>query len=176
MSPCTATALASSSHRVSKASKAVEGNVEFRVADRASHRVDGAHVLVVDPQGRVIASGKTDTSGTWMVRMNVPQDPRFASVKPMGTVTALVVAQGYNEQVLFEVPVSSHEVQPVILNPITKGQRNEPTIMLGNLHRHVVAELLNHYATQQGLTRQAPIPGELQYSPWGPAEKGGHQR
>lgn len=145
--------------------------VRFRVAAPSGERVTGARVIVLDPGGDVISSGLTDASGDWNAPIPVAVDGRFASVRRMGTVTAIVVANGFNEQVVFVIPVVPHAVEPVILNPIDRGARNEPTAKLGNLHRHDVQVLVDMYAKKLGLQRQTAIPGELGYAPWGPQQE-----
>ncbi|WDL95797.1 hypothetical protein [Alicyclobacillus sp. ALC3] len=142
--------------------------VLFRVGSPSGKRVSGARVIVLDPDGDIVTTGLTDATGEWGAPVPIQVDGRFASVRRMGTVAAIVVATGYNEQVIFTIPVLPHAVQPVILNPITPGARNEPLATLGNLHRQDVRVLIDTYANKLGLKRQPPVHGEYGYAPWGP--------
>jgi hypothetical protein len=127
--------------------------------------VANAQIAVIDPAGRVLRTGRTNAQGTWEVPLTVMRDPRFPE---MGAVTAIAVARGYNETVVFQVPVKPNTVQPVTLWPIVPGLRNEPTSVLGNMHRLDVIDFVNRYARMLGWIKQEPIPGEQGYSPWGP--------
>ncbi len=86
----------------------------------------------------------------------------------MGTVTAIAVARGFNEQIVFDVPVAPGEVQPITLLEAKSGQRNEPFATLGHLHRLIYAQVIDRYARQAHLGKQPPIAREFQYAPWGP--------
>ena len=142
--------------------------VLFRVGSPSGKRVSGARVIVLDPDGDIVTTGLTNATGEWSAPVPIQVDGRFASVRRMGTVAAIVVASGYNEQVIFTIPVMPNAVQPVILNPITPGARNEPMATLGNLHRQDVRVLIDTYAKKLGLKRQPPVQGDYGYSPWGP--------
>ncbi len=142
--------------------------VEFRVASVKMKKLDGARILVIDDRGKVIESGVTSREGVWDAHFVTPLDRRFLPVKKMGTVTAILFADGYNEAIIFDVPVEQGQIQPVMLNPIVPNQRNEPTAQLGAIHRHTYMELIRHYAELQKLKKQPPIPGEVDYAPWGP--------
>lgn len=148
----------------------ISAEVEFRISTPEQKRVSGARVIVVAANGKVIATGVTGSDGKWSAKLRVKKDARFAPVQSMGTVTALIVARGYNEEVLFEVPVYSGAVQPVVLRPVQTGVRNEPGAELGNLHRMILMGIVDHYAQLAKLQKQQPIPGEQNYSPWGPGQ------
>ncbi|PWI57793.1 hypothetical protein [Sulfoacidibacillus thermotolerans] len=142
--------------------------VEFRVANVQMKKIEGARVTVVDNRGKIIETGLTNREGVWDARIATPTDRRFAPVRKMGTVTALLFADGYNETIVFDVPVEQGQIQPVTLNPIVPNQRNEPHAELGAIHRLTIIGLINHYAEMQKLKKQPPIPGELNYAPWSP--------
>ncbi|MFX4301086.1 hypothetical protein ACOJUR_02230 [Alicyclobacillus tolerans] len=145
--------------------------MEFRVASgKDFKRIAGARIILVQSNGSVLTSGQTNTSGVWRADVPLQQDPRFAGVEKLGIVTAIAVANGFNEEVVFEVPVKQDMVQPIILNPIRGGRRNEPVAVLGNLHRNALAKLVSRYATQLGLKRQT-IPTEFDVPPWSPNQK-----
>ena len=165
MAGCPAAAQASEQPQ---AEQPVFASMEFRVGDSQSKTVSHARILVIAPSGQVLASGFTDAHGRWRASLQAPQDPRFARVKRLGMVTVLAFAKGYNEAVVWEAPVEPGAVQPVILEPVRPGQRNEPLVERGNLHRHTLMALIAAYAERQGLVRQAPVPGEGRYAPWGP--------
>ncbi|GGJ12977.1 hypothetical protein GCM10010885_22850 [Alicyclobacillus cellulosilyticus] len=149
------------------ASGLVSAVIQFRVVSASDFRaLQDARVVLMDRNGRLVKTGLTDSEGIWRANITVPRDPRFRDV---GTLTALVVASGHNETVVFEVPVRKGTVQPVTLQPIQPGLRNEPYYTLGQIHRLDVIDLVNRIASQLGLERQPPIPGESGYAPWGPA-------
>ncbi|MHB1627951.1 MAG: hypothetical protein ACYCVB_06195 [Bacilli bacterium] len=146
----------------------LESTVEFRVADPGLKPIPGARVAIVGQSGEVLGTGLTNSVGMWKAKITVKPDPRFVSSGKLGTVAALVTAAGYNEMLLFEVPVDQGQVQvqPVILNPIQTGQRNEPVAALGNIHRHAYMRLIDDYAQRIKLVRQPAIKGEQGYAPW----------
>lgn len=144
----------------------VTATVQFRVVSSSDFRaIPGARVVIIGPDGRFLHTALTDTEGISRVSVTVPRDPRFPD---LGFVTALCVANGHNETVVFDVPVRQGTVQPVTLNPIQPGLRNEPTAMLGQIHRLDVIDFVNRYGAALGLQRQTPIPGEQGYAPFGP--------
>ncbi|MCL6442578.1 MAG: hypothetical protein K6T83_03805 [Alicyclobacillus sp.] len=145
--------------------------VRFRVVSADDFRVlPGARVIVVGGDGRIIASGLTNKDGIWSPSLTVPLNPRF---KDLGIVTAIGIANGHNENVVFEVPVKQGTVQPIALYPIQPRLRNEASASLGQLHHLDVIEIVNRYAQMLGLSKQPGIPGELGYSPWSPDVKSG---
>jgi hypothetical protein len=144
----------------------VTATVQFRVfSARDYSTIAGARIIVINRDGRILQTGLTNAQGAWRATLTVPRDPRFGS---MGVATAIAVANGYNENVVFDVPVKVDTVQPITLSPIVAGLRNEPSAVLGNLHRLDVIDLVNRYAKELGLQKQTPIPGEMGYAPWGP--------
>ncbi|MCY0876832.1 MAG: hypothetical protein OWT28_11265 [Firmicutes bacterium] len=148
-----------------------QGVVEFRVGSSTSKVVAGARIIVILHDGKVFTTGLTDTSGRWSAKVPyyvVQWNERFST---KGVVNAIVVANGYNEQVVFVVPITAHTVQPVILQPIQPNARNLPSASLGNIHQHNLRNFVERYAELMGLTRQAPVPGDFGYAPWGPALK-----
>ncbi|QSO47199.1 hypothetical protein [Alicyclobacillus mengziensis] len=143
--------------------------IEFRVGTPNLKRVQHARIMVIAPDGNVVASGFTDPSGIWTAYLpNHPQDPRFKAVRKLGIATAIVLANGYNEEVVVDVPVDAHAVQPVILKPIQLGKRNEPHVSLGNLHHHDIQRMVDAYAQKFHLKKQPPISSERGDSPWSP--------
>lgn len=145
------------------------GHVEFRVGTPESKLVSGARIIIVNPEGKVVSTGLTNASGVWDASLPYQDDARYEQVDPRGIVTAIVVATGYNEQAVFEVPVQQDTVvQPIVLFPLSPNQRNEPTASLGNIHRFTLMNFINRYAKQVGLKRQTPITGNHGYAPWGP--------
>lgn len=149
----------------------VAGSVVFRVTNPQSTRVAGAGIVVVDHTGRIIATGKTDKSGSWAVSLHVPVDARFKTQPLIGTVTAIVAATGYNEAIVLDVPVLPTSAQPVTLLPTSDKGRNEPELVVGNIHRQTVLTTIDHYARLAHWTRQSPAPGEGGYAPYAPTGK-----
>jgi hypothetical protein len=149
----------------------ITATVQFRVVSASDFStLRGARVIVVGPGGRILRTGLTDARGQWSVPLTVPLDPRFGDI---GTVTAICVANGYNENVVFEVPVKQGTVQPITLYPIRPKLRNEASASLGQLHHLDVIDIVNRYAQELGLTKQPGIVGEQGYSPWSPSMRPG---
>ncbi|MCY0869209.1 MAG: carboxypeptidase-like regulatory domain-containing protein [Firmicutes bacterium] len=149
----------------------VAGTVAFRVTNPQSTRVQGAAILVVDNAGHPVATGTTDKSGSWTASLRAPVDARFRADTRMGTVTAIVAASGYNEALVLDVPVHAATAQPVTLLPMSSKGRNEPQVVLGNIHRQTVITTIDHYARLAHWTRQTPAVGEGNYAPYAPTEK-----
>ncbi|WAH35065.1 hypothetical protein [Alicyclobacillus dauci] len=149
----------------------VSANVEFRVVSAEDFKaLQGARLIIIDRSGNVLTTGLTNSNGVWSVPLNVDVDPRF---KDLGVVTAICVANGHNEHVVFEVPVRQGTVQPITLYPIRPRLRNEASATLGQLHHLDVISIVDRYAQKVGLTRQPAIAGEAGYAPWSPALKTG---
>ncbi len=132
-----------------------QGTLVIRVADPTGKRVAKAKVILIDANGRIVQSGDTNGAGQWETHISYRADPRLSMTQPLGTTTALVFAKGYNEAVVFEVPLAPYAVQPVTLTPFILGRRNEPLAALGNIHRHILADMLDSYAAQVGIARQS---------------------
>ena len=132
-----------------------QGTLVVRVADPTGKRVVKAKVILIGTNGRIAQSGDTNGTGQWETHISYRADPRLSMTQPLGTTTALVFAKGYNEAVVFEVPLAPYAVQPVTLTPFILGRRNEPLAALGNIHRHTVADMLDYYAAQVGIARQS---------------------
>jgi len=148
-----------------------QGEIEFRVGSSKSTVISGARVIVILHDGKVVSSGLTDKSGTWTTKVPfypVEWNEHFTT---KGIVNAIVVADGYNEQVVFVIPVTSHTVQPVVLEPVKPNARNLPSASLGNIHQHNLRQFVARYAQVMGLTKQTPIPGDFGYAPWSPVQK-----
>ncbi len=145
--------------------------VQFRVVSAEDYRaLPGARVIVVSEDGRLLASGLTNAQGIWSSSLTVPLDSRF---QDLGIVTAIGIANGHNENVVFEVPIKQGTVQPITLYPIRPKLRNEASASLGQLHHLDVIHIVNRYAQMLGLSKQPAIAGESGYSPWSPSLKAG---
>lgn len=146
--------------------------IEFRVGTPDLKKIQNARIMVIAPDGNVVATGFTNSSGVWTASLpNHPQDPRFEAVRKIGIATAIVLANGYNEEVVIDVPVDVRAIQPVILRPIQSSKRNEPHVSIGNLHRLDIMRMVDVYARKFNLKRQPPISGERGESPWSPDVK-----
>ncbi|QQE77693.1 hypothetical protein [Alicyclobacillus sp. SO9] len=142
--------------------------LDFHVINANQQNISGARVICIDPDGKVLRSGITNKKGDWTCRIPLQPDPRFDEAREMGIITAMAVAKGYNESVVFEVPVVNQAQQPITMEPIRPNRRNEPTYALGNLHRHDILKMVDDYAKQLKLKKQPPVAGEQGYSAWGP--------
>jgi hypothetical protein len=135
--------------------------------------IRGARVIVLLHDGQIASSGLTDSSGRWSARVPYYEVQWNEHFSTKGVVNAIVVANGYNEQVVFVIPITAHTVQPVVLQPTVANGRNLPSTSLGNIHQHNLQNFVNRYAELMGLKRQAPIPDDLGYAPWSPEKKTG---
>ena len=149
----------------------INANIEFRVSSPDLKKINGARVLVISDKGTIMANGLTNSEGIWNSKLQVTQDPRFSNIREMGTVTAILFAQGYNEEVVFEVPVYPNSIQPVSMVPIQPGKRNEPVKWLGNLHRHDIGRMVDRYANETGLAKQPGVSGTFGNAAWSPSIK-----
>jgi hypothetical protein len=72
------------------------------------------------------------TPSQLVLPITVDLDTRFPA-KQMSTITLMTVANGFNEHIIFNVPVNEHGdgkgAIVVSLNRINRNQRNEPTIL-----------------------------------------------
>lgn len=107
-----------------------------------------------------------------MVPLTIQRDPRFPT-KNMGTITLITIANGFNEHMIFNVPVNEHGDYLgrafVSLRPIEtdRRNRNEPHFINAEyIHRLTIFETIDYYANQMGLRRQPQIdPDSIQWSP-----------
>ncbi|WP_088014025.1 hypothetical protein [Gottfriedia acidiceleris] len=137
----------------------------------ASQPIKGARVIVINSLGKVLGTELTDSKGIAKLNVTVKKDPRFPK-KQMGEVTIITVANGYNEQIDFSVPINEFNdhtakdsVSLWIVNPKI---RNEPRFTNGSYHRFTVHEMLDHYAKQVGLTKQTITMDTGAKPSWGP--------
>ncbi|WP_206879719.1 hypothetical protein [Alicyclobacillus mali (ex Roth et al. 2021)] len=152
------------------------GEIEFRVGSSNSTRVAGARVIVINHEGKVVSTGLTDTQGLYIAHVPMYKTKWNERYDAKGVVNAIVVADGYNEQAVFIVPITEHTIQPVILQPIQPNGRNAPSVSLGNFSSYDLAGYINRYASELHLKRQGPIPGEPSYSPWSPQQASASSR
>lgn len=146
------------------------GDIEFRVGSSTSRVISGARVIVINHDGNIIGSGLTNSSGVWQASVpyyNASWNEHFAM---KGIVNAIVIANGYNEQAVFVVPITEHTIQPVILQPVVSNRRNEPSESIGDIHHQDLQKYIARYAGQLGLKKQSPIVGDLGYAPWSPEQ------
>jgi|GEM_PF-3369195 len=136
-----------------------------------SQPIKGARIIVINSLGKVLGTELTDLKGIAKINVTVKKDPRF-SKKQMGEVTVIAVANGYNEQIDFSVPINEFNdhmakdsVSLLIVDP---NRRNEPQFTNGSYHRLTVFEMLDDYAKQIGLTKQNITMDAGAEPPWGP--------
>lgn len=109
-------------------------------------------IMVIDRNGDVVDIFKTDNKGEAEKELSVDVDKKYGanledSIGPRGTVTVIARKDGYRDAVQFEVPVSKGSAaQPIAMEPITQGERNEPTVHLGNNHHLEVLSLVDRYS------------------------------
>lgn len=152
-------------------SKQVQGEIEFRVGSSNSTTVAGARIIVINHDGEIVASGLTDSRGTWDASVPYYEISWNKNFSSKGIVNAIVIANGYNEQAMFVVPITEHTVQPVVLQPIVPNERNLPSSSLGNYSKNDLQMYIQHYATEMKLKKQSPISGDPEHSPWGSEQR-----
>ncbi|MCF8567306.1 hypothetical protein LLE49_21525 [Alicyclobacillus tolerans] len=148
-----------------------KGHIEFRVGSPNSTTVPGARVIVINHEGNVVATGLTNAKGVWDTSVPLYEMKWNRGFDAKGVLNAVIVANGYNEQVVFVIPNSPNTVQPVVLQPIVPNRRNQPTQSLGNYSIHDLKLYVNHYAEELRLKKQLPIPGDPGYAPWSPEKR-----
>ncbi|MDQ0914600.1 hypothetical protein [Paenibacillus sp. V4I5] len=169
---------------LAQSEKYIEATMTFKVnyfngiepvGDTSFTPINNARFIVIDRDGEIITTGLSNSKGEWIVPIKVERDPRFPT-KQMGTVTLITIAKGYNEHIMFNVPVNEHMdsnkgTASVSLNPIKTTQRNEPSILnAGYIHRFTVFETLDYYAKKLGLKKQPQL--DHDYLHWGPEVSG----
>jgi hypothetical protein len=145
------------------------GTKEKPFSDESLKPIPNARLIVIDFNGNIAANGLTDSKGEWSVKINTPIDPRF-SIKRMGVVTVITVADGFNEFIKFDVPVNEHGdgtgMASIVLRPIRPDVRNEPSFDAA-FHRFTVFGMLDYYANKVGLAKQKAIEGITEVEmPW----------
>ncbi|PGL71071.1 hypothetical protein [Bacillus sp. AFS055030] len=133
--------------------------------------IKGARVIVINSLGKILSTKLTDSNGIAKINVIVNKNPLFPK-KQMGEVTIITVANGYNEQIDFSVPINEFNdhtgKDSVSLWIVDPKRRNEPRYTNGSYHRLTVFEMLNDYAKQIGLTRQNITMDAGAEPPWGP--------
>ncbi|GMA56459.1 hypothetical protein C7445_101194 [Alicyclobacillus sacchari] len=148
-----------------------KGDIEFRVGSSTSTVVANARVIVINHEGSIVATGLTNAQGTWDAKVPMYKADWNKKFEAKGVVSAIVVADGFNEQAVYIIPITEHTVQPVILQPIQANRRNAPSTSLGNFSTHDLKRYIDRYASELKLKRQAPIPGDPEYAPWSPQQQ-----
>ncbi len=155
---------------------AKQGLIEFRVGSIKSTVVSGARVIVINHDGKVITTGITNSSGIWTAAVPLYKVQWNENFSTKGIVTAIALANGYNEQVVFVVPITEHTIQPIVMQPVMPNARNQPYASLGLIYHQELQQFVSRYAQQVGLQRQSPIPSDFGYAPWGPSQKLGAEK
>lgn len=145
-----------------------KGEIEFRVGSSKSTVISGARVIVLNHDGNIVTTGLTNASGAWMASVPYYEVNWNAHFAMKGIVNAIVIANGYNEQAVFVVPITKHTIQPVVLQPIVPNNRNMPSQSLGQIHHQDLRMYIDRYAAEVGLKKQPPIQGDFDYAPWSP--------
>ncbi|MES9685800.1 hypothetical protein ABWK22_23425 [Gottfriedia acidiceleris] len=133
--------------------------------------IKGARIIVINSLGKVLGTELTDSKGIAKIKVTVKKDPLFPK-KQMGEVTIITVANGYNEQIDFSVPINEfndHTARDsVSLWIVDPKRRNEPRFTNGSFHRLTVYEMLDDYAKKVGITKQNITMDAGAEPPWGP--------
>ncbi|MGB9588027.1 MAG: hypothetical protein ACPL7O_07595 [Armatimonadota bacterium] len=112
--------------------------------------VPGVTILLIGSDGEVIARILTNSQGEAQESITVPVDRKYqdtVGIAPRGTVTAIAFKEGYRETVLLEDGISNGDLaQPVPMEPIVLGERNEPYVQLGSNHHLEILALVGKYA------------------------------
>ncbi|PFH83638.1 hypothetical protein [Bacillus sp. AFS088145] len=136
----------------------------------AGQPIKGARIIVINSLGKVLGTVLTDSNGIAKINVTVEKDPLFPK-KQMGEVTVITVANGYNEQIDFSVPINEFNdhmaKDSVSLSIVDPKRRNEPRFTNGSFHRLTVYEMLDDYAKKVGLTKQNIMMDAGAAPPWG---------
>jgi predicted small secreted protein len=112
--------------------------------------VSGVTISLIGSDGEVIARILTNSQGEAQESITVPVDRKYqdtVGIAPRGTVTAIAFKEGYRETVLLEDGISNGDLaQPVPMEPIVLGERNEPYVQLGSNHHLEILALVGKYA------------------------------
>lgn len=105
-------------------------------------------IVIVGSDGSLLKTCFTDKNGRCFTNVSVQADPRYSyneksELEPRGTVTVIAFKKGYRQVVLFETGSS---FQNLYMNPLVKGQRNEPEVRLANIHHLETSALVQKYA------------------------------
>jgi hypothetical protein len=125
--------------------KNVTANVIFRAFSAADQQpLSGVTLVIVDPDGQIVDQPVTNGEGEVHQELTVPADPRYPMAR--GTVTVIAYKEGYRDAVILEVPVSEGSAaQPIPMEPVAPGERNEPTVQPGNNHHLEILALVDKY-------------------------------
>jgi len=136
-----------------------------------SKPIRNARIIVINSLGEIIGTELTNTDGEATIPVTVQKDRMFP-MKNMGEVTVIAVANGYNEQINFNVPINEFNDNTgrvfVPLSNIDPKKRNEPQFINGSFHRLTVFEMLDYYGEKLGLKRQNIKEDSISPAPWGP--------
>ncbi len=143
-----------------------QGHIEFRIGSSTSAVVAGARVIVINHDGQIVSSGLTDTHGTFNASVPLFKIDWNKQFTTKGIVNAIVIANGFNEQAVFIIPITEHTIQPVVLQPINPERQNLPSASLGAFGKHDLRMYVAHYAYELKLKKQPPIPRDPDYAPW----------
>jgi len=132
--------------------KPVEYSIAFVAFDKNSgEKLESVELVVINMDGKVIDTLKTDNKGRVEKKIATPLDKRYFvsnSYEPIkrGTVTVIAYKKGYCETVLFEVPISINSAyQPLSMYPVIPGERNEPIEQIGDNHHLEIISLVEKY-------------------------------
>jgi hypothetical protein len=141
-------------------------------SNRTYSPLEKARVIIIgNIDGNIITHGLTNKNGQYTTNdITINTDQRFP-FRVIGTVTIIVVADGFNEYINFsasaeyEINTKRVYLEPLLFYP--PHRRNEPKYENGDYHRHTVFKMLNYYAKKIGLLTQKPIKeyDDLHWSP-----------
>lgn len=106
---------------------------------------------MIDRDGESIDTVMTNAQGEAEKELTFAVDPKYFTageqgMDPRGTVTVIAYKAGYRPTVILEAPVSSGSAaQPFTMEPEVPGERNEPTVQLGNNYRLEIISLVDKY-------------------------------
>ncbi len=145
------------------------------VFDENDTPISNARIIVINSVGAIIGTELTNSKGEAKIPVTVPKDPKFPKLN-MGEVTVITVANGYNENINFNVPINEFNDNTarvtVPLWNIDPNRRNEPQFFNGNFHRFTVFGMLDYYAEKIGLKSQELNVDIGKETPWSSELKG----
>jgi hypothetical protein len=149
--PCKAKEIFSETSNIWDDKLTVTHQVSFLIKDQGERLIEGAEILLIDNDGKVIDVLRTDKRGMAEKQVTVPTDRRFnitnsRYISDRGTITAIINKKGFINIILMEVPVSEADFQILYLQPLIIGGRNEPEARLADIHHIETGDLFEGYS------------------------------
>jgi hypothetical protein len=147
----------------------IRGTLDVKVEEaREGIFITGARIIIIDANGNIVGNKLTNQKGEVSLPLTTFRNKIFPT-ENMGEVTVIVIADGYNEEIDFNVTINEFGQNKgranAYLEKIREQGRNEPQYINGSYHRLTVFQMLDYYANKVGLKKQQ-LPKEIVGDPW----------